>query len=182
MLDVESKFMRTVTRTNEQGEKLDEVEIIRAHTGEGTLHLAFSAYVFDPSRTTFLMQKRAQGKMLFPGYWANSCCSHPFPNETGVQAGERRLKEELGIDVTMREGPHFVYRAEDPQGRGVEHEYVQILIGTADTSLVVTPDPKEVEEWQWIDLEVLKKDMLSNPDRYAPWFHLGLKKVLSTSH
>lgn len=170
--------MRTVTLTNEAGEKLGQAEIIDAHTGDGKLHLAFSVYVFSPDHKVFLMQKRAKEKMLFAGIWANTCCSHPFENEEAEGAGERRLKEELGIEVKLRNGPSFTYRAEDPNGKGVEHEFVQILIGEADPSVTISTDPKEVEEWKWIDIDALKKDMTENSEKYAPWFHIGFEKVL----
>lgn len=161
---------------------MEEVEIVHAHTGEGTLHLAFSVYVFTPDHKKFLMQKRAKEKMLFAGFWANTCCSHPFPHETPEQAGERRLKEELGIECTLQQGASFVYRAEDPHGKGVEHEHVTMLIGTIDETKKITPDPKEVEEWKWVEIDQLEKEMMEHPTKYAPWFHLGLKKVLPTSH
>lgn len=170
--------MRTVTHTTEQGQPLEQVEIIHAHTGEGTLHLAFSVYIFSPDKKKFLMQKRAKEKMLFAGLWANTCCSHPFENEEAEVAGRRRLQEEMGIDTAVEKGPSFTYRAEDPSGKGVEHEFVQILIGTVDPTVGVDADPKEVEEWQWIDVEDLQKDMKNHPALYAPWFHLGLEKVL----
>lgn len=170
--------MRTVTLTDDKGHTLGEADLVDAHTGTGKLHLAFSVYVFSSDQKKFLMQKRVKGKMLFAGMWANTCCSHPFPDETPEQAGERRLKEELGIECPLNKGMSFVYRAEDPNGKGVEHEHVTLLIGTFDETKPVTPDPKEVEEWKWIEIDSLKKDMMEHPDAYAPWFHLGLKKVL----
>lgn len=170
--------MRTVTLTDTEGHALGEAELVDTHTGTGKLHLAFSVYVFSPDQKKVLIQKRAKEKMLFQGFWANTCCSHPFTNEAPEAAGERRLKEELGIECQLKKGSSFVYRAEDPGGNGVEHEYVTILTGTLDPSVTVTPDPKEVEEWKWVELDALKKDMMTNPDLYAPWFHLGLPKVL----
>lgn len=170
--------MRTVTLTDAKGAVLGEAEIVDAHTGKGKLHLAFSVYIFSLDGKKFLMQKRAKEKMLFAGFWANTCCSHPFTNETPEQAGERRLKEELGIECRLKKGTSFVYRAEDPNGKGVEHEHVTLLLGTYDEENPITPDPKEVEEWKWIELGALKKDMMEHPDSYAPWFHLGLEKVL----
>jgi len=170
--------MRTVTLTDEKGRALGEADLLDAHTGSGKLHLAFSVYVFSPDRKKFLMQKRAKDKLLFAGFWANTCCSHPYKDEEAEVAGERRMKEELGISVKLSKGPSFIYRAEDPNEKGVEHEFVQTLIGECDPSVNISADPKEVAEWKWIDLENLKKDMMKNPSLYAPWFHLGLPKVL----
>lgn len=170
---------RTVTLTDTSGMPLGEADLLEAHTGSGKLHLAFSVYVFNADRTKFLLQKRSGKKMLWPGIWANTCCSHPFPGEQPVEAGKRRLKEELGVDCELKTGSAFVYRAEDPSGKGVEHEYVTTLIGTTDEKRPVTANPDEVGEWKWIPIGELQKDMKANPDQYAPWFHLGLAKVLS---
>jgi isopentenyl-diphosphate Delta-isomerase len=151
-------------------------EIVAAHTGEGQLHLAFSVYVFSPDRRSLLVQQRSREKRLWPLAWANTCCSHPRAGEEPVEAGRRRLREEMGIACDLTPGPAFVYRAEDPAGRGVEHEYDVILIGTYTGDPM--PDPAEVAAWKWLPVAELRRDMQQRPERYAPWFHLGLPKVL----
>lgn len=171
---------RTVTLVDERGKKLSTADIIDAHTGLGKLHLAFSVYVFDPTKKYILIQRRSQEKMLWPTIWANTCCSHPFEGESPSEAGERRLQEELGVRTDLVEGPHFVYRADDPWGAGVEHEYVTILTGTLDQKTSLRPDPMEVMEVKWMEVEELFNDMTHEPHLYAPWFHIGLRKTLAT--
>lgn len=83
----------------------------------------------------------------------------------------------MGLSCELAPGPEFVYRAADPQGRGVEHEFDKILLGTSDSDPV--PDPAEVAAWQWIELAELEREMREQPEQFAPWFHLGLAKVLS---
>ncbi|MDE0000381.1 MAG: NUDIX domain-containing protein, partial [Rhodospirillaceae bacterium] len=46
------------------------------HEGIGVLHRAFSIFVFNDS-DELLLQKRSAQKPLWPGYWSNTCCSHP---------------------------------------------------------------------------------------------------------
>ncbi len=169
---------RTVTLVDETGAALGTEDIIVAHTGKGSLHRAFSVYVFRKDREQILIQRRAAAKMLWAGIWANTCCSHPFENEGATAAGERRLREELGFSVPLKPVADFVYRAEDPFGKGVEHEYVTILAGDAPEDMEVRPNPDEVMEWKWIDLEELGPDMVAHPDAYAPWFHQGLELLL----
>ena len=48
---------------------------------------------------------------------------------------------------------------------------------------VPKPNPNEVDEWKWIDIDVLVQDMKINPDQYTAWFkiimnnyHESLKK------
>ena len=166
---------RQIILCDQTGRPTGTADLLAAHTGPGQLHLAFSVYVFSPDGRRILLQQRAAGKMLWPLAWANTCCSHPRPGETPVEAGRRRLKEELGLDCELEVGPAFVYRAEDPAGRGVEYEYDILLTGTTDAT--PTPDPAEVAAWEWVDLERLRRDMRDRPGRYAPWFHQGLPLV-----
>lgn len=172
---------RTVTLVDTAGKKTGTADLLEAHTGMGMLHKAFSVYVFRASDGKLLIQKRSPAKMLWPLFWANSCCSHPFENESPTAAGERRLQEELGFTCPLRPDGEFVYRAEDPAGRGVEHEHVTILIGKVDTDPRILPDPKEVIEYTWMDPRELTDDMHAHPDDYAPWLKLGLRKVLGAN-
>jgi isopentenyl-diphosphate delta-isomerase len=168
---------RTVILCDADGRPGGTADIFAAHTGGGRLHLAFSVYVFRPDRRTLLIQQRSAEKMLWPLVWANTCCSHPREGETAVAAGVRRLREELGFSCDLTPGPEFVYRAEDPNGRGVEHEYDVVLIGTYDRD--PEPNSAEVADWKWVDVEQLQRDMADRPDRYTPWLHLGLPKVMA---
>ena len=171
---------RTVTLVDTHGTPQGVANILDAHTGHGQLHLAFSVYVMDPTKQKILIQRRSQEKMLWPTIWANTCCSHPFDGETPREAGERRLLQELGIRTDLVEGPHFIYRADDPWGAGVEYEYVTILIGTLDPAVPLHPDPLEVMEAKWIAIDELLREMSNEPHLYAPWFHIGFRKTLAT--
>src|SRR5262245_46130599 len=114
---------RTVTLCDASGRPLSTADILSAHTGEGLLHLAFSVYVFNPARQALLIQQRSRHKMLWPLVWANTCCSHPREGEGPVEAAGRRLREEMGFTCELTLGSAFVYRAVDPNNRGVEHEF-----------------------------------------------------------
>jgi isopentenyl-diphosphate delta-isomerase len=164
--------LRQVILCDESGRPTGTADLLAAHTGTGQLHLAFSVYVFSPDRRRLLLQQRAAGKMLWPLAWANTCCSHPRIGESPTEAGRRRMMEEMGLACELTAGPGFVYRAEDPAGRGVEHEYDILLVGTSDAT--PKPDPSEVAAWKWEDVEALRRDLRERADRYAPWLHRGL--------
>jgi isopentenyl-diphosphate Delta-isomerase len=168
---------RQVILCDSTGRPLGTADLMAAHTGKGQLHLAFSVYILSPDGRRLLVQQRSADKMLWPLVWANTCCSHPRAGETPIEAGRRRLREEMGLDCQLTPGPAFVYRAEDPSGRGVEHEFDMLLVGTCADS--PRPDPDEVAAWEWMELDYLQRDMRDQPERYAPWFHLGLPKVLA---
>ncbi|MDO8649111.1 MAG: isopentenyl-diphosphate Delta-isomerase [Candidatus Peregrinibacteria bacterium] len=172
--------MRTVTLVDERNTPIGSADLLEAHTGEGKLHRAFSVYVFSDDGESLLIQQRAREKMLFAMFWANTCCSHPFENEDAQTAGARRLQEELGFSCALTEAGTFVYRAEDPEGKGVEHEHVTLLVGKIPQSTSISPNAEEVAEWKWVDVPMLITDMKENKDAYAPWFHLGLRQLLTT--
>jgi isopentenyl-diphosphate delta-isomerase len=168
---------RHVILCDEAGRPQGTADLAAAHSGEGQLHLAFSVYVFRPSRQSLLIQQRSAAKRLWPLTWANTCCSHLREGELLLEAGRRRLREELGLDCELIPGPEFVYRAVDPQGHGVEHEFDQLLIGTSDSD--PTPNADEVTAWRWVELAELQRQMHDQPEQFAPWFHLGLPLLLS---
>lgn len=161
-----------------QGRPHGLADALAVHTGLGQLHLAFSVYVFSPDRRALLLQQRSTAKMLWPAVWANTCCSHPRPGEDAITAGRRRLQEEMGFDCELALGPGFAYRAEDPHGRGVEHEYDRCLIG--HWSGEPRPNPAEVCAWKWTEVFELQRSLHEQPDQFAPWLHLGLPLVLAT--
>jgi isopentenyl-diphosphate delta-isomerase len=163
---------RHVVLCDATGRPTGTADALAAHTGAGQLHLAFSVFLFSPDGRRVLLQQRSRHKMLWPLVWANTCCSHPRPGESAIAAGRRRLQEEMGIDAELTAGPAFVYRAEDPAGRGVEHEYDQLLVGSFAGE--PRPDPAEVADWRWIDVSALPIDLTARPERYAPWLHAAM--------
>ena len=98
-----------------------------AHLGRGTLHRAFSLFVFNPAGE-LLVQQRAEGKRLWPGYWSNTCCSHPRHREAMDSAVRRRLKEELGLNADLEFLFKFQYRAQY-DAQGAEHELCWVYAG-----------------------------------------------------
>lgn len=149
----------------------------QAHASPGILHRAFSVYIFRKIGSEILIQRRSASK-LFAGMWANSCCSHPREGEAIDEVAPRRLQEELGFTCPLTPVGSFTYQAEDPDGKGAEHEHVTIFRGDVNDDVTVTPDPGEVAEWKWANVSDLQRNMKEHPDLYAPWFHIGLEKIL----
>jgi isopentenyl-diphosphate delta-isomerase len=170
--------MKSVILTNEQGETLGKSDIIEAHTEGGKLHKAFSVFIFTPDGQKVLIQRRASTKMLFPEYWANTCCSHPKEVfDIAIEASDR-LKEECGFRAGLEVVDSFIYKADDPEGRGTEYEYDTVLRGTTDESTEMHADPHEIMDMKWIKLDELQIDMDENPESYAPWFGMALQIIL----
>jgi len=158
---------------NEQGEGIGVCEKVKAHK-EGLLHKAFSVYIFRNSGKELLVQRRSSEKMLWPGYIANTCCSHEIDAEDVVVTAKRRLNEEMGFTCfDLKLAGNFVYLAEDPSGEGSEHEYLSILVGEVG-DIEILEDPSEVSEWKWVEVDDLLVDMEKGSEKYAPWFVQGI--------
>ena len=75
----------------------------------GVLHRAFSVLIFNDNGE-ILLQQRALHKYHSGGLWTNTCCSHPFPGEEIIDAGKRRLFEEMGFKCELTSIGSFTYQ------------------------------------------------------------------------
>ena len=160
-----------VILVNEKDEPIGLMGKMEAHE-KGLLHRAFSVFVFN-SKQEVLLQQRAACKYHSPNLWTNTCCSHPRAGETNQQAGERRLQEEMGLQVPLQEVFSFIYKAPFDNGL-TEHEYDHVLIGYSDAQPQINPE--EVASWKWLSLEAIKEDILQAPEQYTAWVKIIFEK------
>lgn len=160
-----------VILVNENDEQIGLMPKMEAHE-KALLHRAFSVFVFN-KKNELMLQQRALVKYHSPGLWTNTCCSHQREGETNIQAGRRRLKEEMGFVVELQESISFIYKVPFDNGL-TEHEYDHILIGKYDGHPKINPE--EVADWKWMPLEDVKKDMDKNPELYTEWFKIIFQK------
>lgn len=149
-------------------------EKLKTHQ-EGNLHRAFSIFIFD-SKGALLLQKRTKTKHHSGGLWANTCCSHPRPGETTRKAAHRRLNEEMGFDCDLKEIFSFTYQVKF-ENNLFEHEYDHVFIGKYNGEPI--PNPEEVCDWKWIEVEELRRNIQENPDAYAYWLRISIDRVIS---
>ncbi len=138
---------------------------------KGTLHRAFSIFLFN-SENQILLQKRSSNKYHSGGLWTNTCCSHPRDEESVIDAGNRRLFEEMGIKTELKEAFNFIYKAELENGL-IEHEYDHVLIGEFNGTPILNKD--EAEDWKWISMEDVRKDIVENETDYTVWFVIAFE-------
>ncbi len=164
-----------VILVNEKDEQIGLMEKIEAHE-KALLHRAFSVFVFN-EKNELMIQQRALSKYHSPGLWTNTCCSHQREGETNIEAGKRRLQEEMGFSTDLKDTISFIYKAPFDNGL-TEHEYDHILVGNFEGEPNLNPD--EVAAWKWVSLEDLKEDMKKNPDIYTEWFKIIFDKYYSS--
>jgi isopentenyl-diphosphate delta-isomerase len=146
-------------------------EKLKAHQ-EGKLHRSFSIFVFNKNGE-LLIQRRAKSKYHSGGLWSNTCCSHPRPGKNLIREAKRRLKEEMEIKCDLKEIFSFYYKVK--VGKLIEHEFDHVFFGKFDKN--PKPDLKEAEDWKWIKLRDLKKDVKKNPSKYTVWFKIILERA-----
>jgi isopentenyl-diphosphate delta-isomerase len=148
------------------------------HQGTGTLHRAFSIFLFNDAGHV-LLQQRSADKPLWPEFWSNTCCSHPRRGESYGIATRRRLKEELGVEAPLRFTHRFRYQAQF-SAEGAEHELCSVYVGRIDGD--PKPNPQEVSDWQWISPSALDEWLETNPQNLTPWFKLEWAALRSGEH
>ena len=130
------------------------------------LHRAFSVFILN-GKGELMLQQRANHKYHSPGLWTNTCCSHQRDGESNIDAGQRRLHEEMGFTTELTELTSFIYKASFDNGL-TEHEFDHIMLGRYEDNPVINPD--EVAAWKWMPLAEVKKDVEANPKNYTVWF------------
>jgi isopentenyl-diphosphate delta-isomerase len=156
-----------VILVNEKDEPIGLMNKMEAHE-KAILHRAFSVFILNDNNEVML-QQRAQHKYHSPLLWTNTCCSHQRAGETNIQAGKRRLYEEMGFEVDLKELFHFIYKAPFDNGL-TEHELDHVMIGYSNSEPFINPE--EVASWKWRKIEAIKDDMIQNPAEYTVWFKI----------
>ena len=163
-----------VILVNENDEQIGLMEKIEAHE-KALLHRAFSVFTFN-KKGELLLQQRAASKYHSPLLWTNTCCSHQRDGESNIEAGKRRLQEEMGFVCELEELFSFIYKAPFDNGL-TEHELDHVMVGHYNNDPIVNRE--EVEAFKWMTVEDVRKDMDANPATYTAWFKIIFQKYYS---
>lgn len=156
-----------VVLVDEKNNTLGLMPKLEAHE-KGVLHRAFSVFIFN-DKNELMLQQRAAHKYHSPLLWTNTCCSHQREGESNLEAGKRRLFEEMGFMTPLKEVFSFIYKAPFDNGL-TEHELDFVLVGNFNGEPNINKE--EVQDWKWMSLEEVKKDILQHPDLYTAWFKI----------
>lgn len=156
-----------VILVDENDKQIGIMPKMEAHE-KALLHRAFSVFVMNDQGETML-QKRAADKYHSPLLWTNTCCSHQRIGESNIEAGQRRLQEEMGFVTGLDELISFIYKAPFDNGL-TEHEFDHVMIGNYDGEPNI--NPAEVADWKWMKPEAVRNDINEHPERYTAWFKI----------
>ncbi|WGH75896.1 isopentenyl-diphosphate Delta-isomerase [Tenacibaculum tangerinum] len=160
-----------VILVDEQDNPIGVMEKLEAHE-KALLHRAFSVFVFN-DKNELMLQQRAAEKYHSPLLWTNTCCSHQRAGESNIEAGKRRLQEEMGFSCELEEVFSFIYKAPFDNGL-TEHELDHVMVGRYNDEPMVNPE--EVASYKWMPLEEVKNDIENHPESYTAWFKIIFKE------
>ena len=164
-------MQKNVILVNSEDQKIGLMPKLEAHK-RGILHRAFSVLIFN-KKGELLIQQRALNKYHTPGLWSNTCCSHQIDGETNIEAGKRRLFEEMGFEVELFNFDSFIYNAYFENGL-IEYEFDHILVGIFEGTPLINKN--EVNDFKWITFDKLQNEIYSSPQNYTVWFRIIFEK------
>ena len=139
---------------------------------KAVLHRAFSVFVQN-DKGELMLQQRAADKYHSPLLWANTCCSHQRDGESNLDAGKRRLQEEMGFVTELEEAFSFIYKAPFDNGL-TEHELDHVMLGSYNDDPKINKE--EVESFKWMTPLSIKQDIEKQPEIYTAWFKIIFEK------
>ncbi|XP_077007845.1 isopentenyl-diphosphate delta-isomerase 2-like isoform X1 [Tamandua tetradactyla] len=183
IIDENDKVIGTDTRKNCH---------LNENIEKGLLHRAFSVALFN-TENKLLVQQRADTKLTFPGYFTDSCSSHPICNSEELEekdavgikrAAQRRLQSELGIpqeqvspeDMSFMTMYHHKAKSDKIWG---EHEICYLLL--VRKNVPVNPDPSETKSFCYMSKEELKELLergAKGEVKVTPWLRAISEKFL----
>ncbi|MBC7830100.1 MAG: isopentenyl-diphosphate Delta-isomerase [Chitinophagaceae bacterium] len=161
-----------VILVNESDDQVGTMEKMEAHQ-QPVLHRAFSVFIFN-TKGEMLLQKRAAHKYHSAGLWTNACCSHPRPGESIQMAAVRRLEEEMGFSTKLEKTFDFIYKASF--GNGL-HEFEFDHVFTGNYNEQIMPDPDEVSDFCFMEMDAIQASLDSDPGKYTAWFAIAFPKI-----
>lgn len=147
------------------------------HEGDGKLHRAIAAILFDAEGHILLQKRKAS---LWDGYWDVTGATHPLHleshDESYEEAAERCIVTEWGIQTPLRRELSFTYFARFAEY--CENEYCVVLTGQYDGTPAYNHE--HAYDLRWVDPATCLQEMQREPQRFTPWAHHTMRGVAST--
>lgn len=153
---------------NEENEVIEKASRGEAHK-KGLIHRALSVLVIN-SKGEILLQQRSANRSIHTLSWDLSTSEHVLSGETYEQAGVRSVKEELGVEVSVKRVNKTNLQKREYRVRGetvYEYEMVTMLVATHEGPFKI--DPNEVDQVKFFSEKEIEK-MIKNGTKFTPWF------------
>lgn len=168
---------------NEENEVIGKAKRGEAHQ-KGLIHRALSVLIIH-SGGKLLLQQRSKHTKVHPLSWDLSTSEHLLAGETYEIAGQRSVKEELGVEVIVNPVSKTSLQKrkyEFNEKTIYDNEIVMMLTGTHNGPFKI--DPVEVNKVKFFTVEEIEK-MILDGVQFTPWFldeWENVKRVLSSKY
>ncbi len=105
-----------------------------------------------------LLQRRRPDIERYPNYWTVSCTGAVHPQEGYVQAAERKLKDELGLNMEVKMARKEVLRMP-----GRASYMTALFVGAVNDLSLSNLDVTRVQEVRWLELDEARHGYLLTP-------------------
>jgi 8-oxo-dGTP pyrophosphatase MutT (NUDIX family) len=166
-------------KSGEMVDILDEqggvVASISRQEAEAANHMTSNVLVFIfNSKGKVWAQLRPKTKRHYPGRWDISACGGIESGESHEVAAARETKEETGLVIPLLYAGSFlnVFIGDNGEER---RRLSYLYIGKTDATPLPGPDADEFACW---DIEELRAELKTHPEKYVPSFSIELEKAL----
>jgi isopentenyldiphosphate isomerase len=167
------EYLQIVDR---EGNPVGSAPRSECHGNPDLIQAVVHLHLFDRSGRLYL-QKRAADKDRYPGCWDTSVGGHVAPGETPDQAIRREAGEELEIDLSDPAVAAGLRRLE-PYIYGDEIETEHVVPYRLRYSGSLHPNPEEVEEGIFFELEEIYRRLREQPALFTPHFRLAFEHLI----
>lgn len=162
---------------NEHGEYTGKTASRLDTHAQGLWHKAVVLFIINKDKG-ILLQKRSEKKKMWPGLWDITSGGHILEGEFGYECVIRETKEELGIDINLKD-ILFIGATTSNVEKGdiIDNHYNEYYIAYSDIDIKdITLDYEEVSDIKWFSKEEIEKRIKNNYDglttKYGVWNYL----------
>ena len=121
----------------------------------------------------FIFSKRGAEQEPWPGTWVCGIGGKVFYGQSYEEAAVRECEEEAGVSLDVEFVSKFKYSDE-------KYKAIFQVFTTKEEVEVksLKPDPREVQEFEEMNLEEVQKEIEKNPDKYAPTFIVAFRSFV----
>ena len=84
------------------------------------------------------------------------------------------------LTIDLVSAGSFIYKSKLDKGL-IEHELDHVLFGFADLELPINPNPEQVCEYKWVEVDMVFEWVKNKPQEITPWLIPALKLALSAT-
>jgi isopentenyl-diphosphate delta-isomerase len=152
-----STLIDVVNERDEEVGTVRRAEVLKQGQNFRTAHV----FVLNSDRH-LLLQRLAARRNRHPGRWGSSVAAYLFAGESYRDGAARRMREELGIDASLRRIGKIEMRDTNSL------KFVSLFLVHSDAAEIREPD--HISQLQYWPLEEVKARLDESPESFTPTF------------